>query len=94
MQEARPKPRQVATPFCRARHGESTAELLVLGVHLDIAEHREVIAGFDACQVCFEISGERIVAGGGLRQFGGVNFVGEEFDADLRRPVFQRAGIP
>ena len=57
--------------------------LLMLRIHLDVAEHREVIAGLDARQVSLQISGERGVGACSLRQLGGILFVGEELDAGI-----------
>ena len=52
-------------------------------VHLDVAEHREVIARVQAIQMRAQVTGERRVATRGLFQGRRVLFVGEKFHAAI-----------
>ena len=85
-----PKPRQVATCFLSRTACRMACKLFfVLGVHLDVAEHREIVAAPECVQMRLEISGERLVAAAALRQLRRILFVGEELNAAcLRERVF------
>src|ERR1700722_6749392 len=61
MQETRAEAKNGGNAFLVA-HGvaDRLERLLMLGVHLDVAEDGEVVAGFDARQMRLEIPGERV----------------------------------
>src|SRR5215470_2323611 len=54
--------------------------LLVIFVHLDVSQKREVIAGLDPVQMRFEIRDKRFFKARTLGEFGGVLIVGEKLD--------------
>src|SRR5580698_613803 len=64
-------------------HSQTVHQSFVFGIHLDVTKQSEIVAGTETrevgAQVVLERSVGRRVCTRGLREFGGIDFVGEEF---------------
>ena len=82
MQEARAKAKTGGDAFLVADGVANRLQLrFVRVVHLDVAEHGEIIAGVEASEMRAQIADERRVTSRGLLQRGGVLSIGEKLDA-------------
>src|SRR5579863_1516722 len=73
-------------------HGvaQSLQRLLVLSVHLDVAQRGEVVASLDAVDMSFNVACERRAAAGSLGQVCRILLVGEQLEAGIFEDWFLR----
>ena len=64
-------------------HAQRLQQRFVLGVHFDVGEHGEIVAGAEARQMGAQVVLKRAIGADGLGEIGGIFVVGEELEARL-----------